>query len=158
MYSITDKLILRIMIIVGLVLTTGSGAALEAQGGWLLAAEGRTWNWRFAWQRRRGWAVSWQSALVRSLVLGALWELSGRIGWSGWQWLPWVVWLIPGEGRWMSKLKGGLWEVQRGVLLAYLGVWMMEAVSYLWSAVSLAPGLLSGVVVGGGGAPSGWQL
>lgn len=41
-YSITDKLILRIMIIVGLVLTTGSGAALEAQGGWLLAAEGGT--------------------------------------------------------------------------------------------------------------------
>jgi hypothetical protein len=143
-----------VLIVLGLVLITASGVGLEASAGTLQGGEwdGNGWGrWEGNPQSRKYWrglASNWQVALLRSLILGGLWELSGRVGGSGWQWLPWLVWLVPGEGRWWSQLKRGLWEVQRWVLLVYLGL----GLSQLWTAVSQAPGLLSLVVAGGTGA------
>jgi hypothetical protein len=94
----------------------------------------------------REMARNWQVTLVRSLMMGALWEVSGRVGWSGWQLLPWLVWLVPGEGRWWSQLKRGLWEMQSWVLLIYLGLGVWTGLSQLWTAVRLAPGLVSMMV------------
>ena len=160
-HTTIDFRIIWVLIVMGLAMGMASGVGMEERAGILLRAEWPGYGWgqwngkssrQIARKYGQGLTREWQVVLWRSLMIGGLWELSGRIGWSGWQWLPWLVWLVPGDGRRWSRLKRGLWEVQRWVLLGYLGLALWMGLNHLWAAVSLTPGLLNMVVVGGAGS------
>jgi hypothetical protein len=144
----TDFRVIWVLVALGIVLMSISGAVQDGVlSGEQMAGYGR---WRGAancGRYRHALARNWQVTLLRSLLIGALWEVSGRAGWAGWQWLPWIVWLLPGEGRLWRPLKRGLWEVQRGILLIYLGLAMGEGLSQLWLEM---PWMLSLAVAGPG--------
>jgi hypothetical protein len=53
--------------------------------------------------------------------------------------------LLPREGRGWQGLKRGLWEVQRGVLVLYLGLALWQGIRPLWTEL---PGLMSLAVAG----------
>jgi hypothetical protein len=130
----------------GLVLMSMSGMVAEGiMPGEGLMGAGRMWRVKILGRSRRTLAHAWQVTLLRSLLLGALWELSGRVGWTGWVWLPWLGMLLPGEGRGWQALKRGLWEMQRGVLLLYLGLALRQGIHQLWAGL---PGLMSLAVAG----------
>jgi len=59
-----------------------------------------------------------------------------------------VLWLIPDEGRVWQAVKRILWEVQRGILLLYLGLVLWEGMSQLWSEMNWSLGTLSLAVTG----------
>ena len=80
---------------------------------------------------------TWQIALLRSLQLWVLWQISGQIGWEEWQLLPWLLWLLPDRGWIWGRLKQGLWQVQRMVILGYMGIDLAIMVSVFWSQLSL---------------------
>ena len=84
-----------VVIVMGILMMTASGIGMEARveqwwgNGWGIWA-GKAGRLRYESEKARNWQVT----LVRSLMMGALWELSGRVGWSGWQWVPWLVPLV----------------------------------------------------------------
>jgi transposase-like protein len=136
-----DFRVIWVLVALGLVLMSASGVVLDSHlPGGQIAGYGR-WRWNAnCGSYRRRLASNWQVTLCRSLVLGALWEVSGRAGWAGWQWLPWMVWLLPEEGRVWRRLKRFIWEMQCGLLLVYLGLALREGLSQLWGQM---PGLVS---------------
>jgi hypothetical protein len=113
------------------------GMTAENVNGWIIEAP-EMGCWRKRKQKRRGkyrdslrkmpsyWAIrirSWHVPLLRSLLLGLLWQLSDRVG-PGWAaLLPWLIWVLPGEdnGSWM-RIQGCMWQAQRILLLGYIGM------------------------------------
>jgi hypothetical protein len=146
-----DFRVIWMLVAMGLVLMSASGAVLDSMlPGEQLAGYGR-WSGSASWERhRRRLTRNWPVVLWRSLMIGALWEVSGRAGWSGWQWLPWITWLLPGTGKVLGPLKRSLWEVQRSLLLIYLGLALWEGVSQLWAEINQMPWMLSLAVAGPG--------
>jgi hypothetical protein len=105
------------------------------------------------WGYRRQFARRWQVALLRSLLLWGLWELSGRQGWGGWWGLPWLLWLWPSEWGPGRRLQPGLWELQRVVLLSYVGLDLVGWVSGSAGLVSYGGGGALACLVCGGTEP-----
>ena len=112
--------IIRPRVAGGLVRVRRSGAAvLVGATGSHLAAAGRYL------------AQSWRSVLLRSLLLWGLWALSGGWGPAWLRLVPWGVWLWRGAGVGWPGLRQqaiwvwgaeGLWQVQRLLLVGYLGL------------------------------------
>jgi len=134
---------LVVLSVIGLALV---GQLPEEAAGWLIRpAAGQGGRrcpvglcvWRVRWPGGRVaalghyLAVSWPPVLWRSLAIWGLWAWSG--GW-GPAWLrltPWVLWLWqgvgvgwPSLGRWGVWRRGGqgLWQIQRLVLVGYVGL------------------------------------
>jgi hypothetical protein len=122
--------------------TVGQGKVKRCRKKRSQNAAGKTYGY---WAAR---TKTWQVPLARSLVLLALWELSGRVGTVWLQVIPWLIWLLPGEGRLWSKIKQGMWEVQRAVILTYAGL-------SLWHLFHQAngAGLMLGCLVCGADEP-----
>jgi hypothetical protein len=110
-------------------------ASFGGQAGWPRASGVRV--------RRPGWpcsepaalrhylAESWPPVLLRSLLVWGLWAWSGEWGPAGLRLVPWVLWLWRGIGVGWPGLRQqavwvwgtqGLWQVQRLVLVGYLGL------------------------------------
>jgi hypothetical protein len=62
-----------------------------------------------------------------------MWQISGQVGWEEWQLLPWLVWVLPDGGVFGRWVKRGLWQVQRMVILGYLGIDLVMMVRNLWT-------------------------
>ena len=83
-------------------------------------------------------------ALLRSLVLWGLWHFSGQAGSSWMRMVPWLLWLWQGVGdlwpwlgcqpewRGMTWL---LWQVQRLLMMAYLGLTVGSLLRLAWADV-----------------------
>jgi len=141
-----------LVVLHGLVVLSVLGLALLGQmpgeaAGWLVqpAAPGggvRLPQPPVVRRRRPGWsshlaalgwylAERWPPVLLRSLLLWGLWAGSGQWGWSWLRLAPWALWLWRGVGRGWPRLRQqvvwvwgaqGLWQVQRLVLIGYLGL------------------------------------
>jgi len=138
---------LAVLSLLGLALL---GQAPAEVAGWLVTpaaavgrARSRPLRWRHVVPGRRAaskaswWALgqylqrSWRPVLLRSLLLWGLWAWSGRWG-PVWVCLtPGVLWLWRGAGVGWPSLRQqalwawgeqGLWQVQRLLLLSYLGL------------------------------------
>jgi len=79
---------------------------------------------------------SWRPVLLRSLLLWGLWAWSGGWGPAWLRLVPWGLWLWRGAGvRWPGLRRqaawvwgaAGLWQVQRLVLVGYLGLALSQA-------------------------------
>ena len=108
--------------------------------GWLVLpagaagrVRGRAARWGYAHWRALGDYLlqSWRPVLLRSLLLWGLWALSGGWGPAWLRLLPWGLWLWRGAGVGWPGLRRqavwvwgaqGLWQVQRLVLVGYLGL------------------------------------
>ena len=141
------------------------GETAENVNGWAIEAP-EMWRWRKRKQKRRGkyraglrkmpsyWAIrskSWRVPLLRSVIVGLLWQLSNRVG-PGWlALLPWLIWVLPGEdhGSWM-RIQGYLWPAQRIILLGYIGLSGYHLVDGVFHAGTRAIGLGLGCIVCGG--------
>jgi len=88
--------------------------------------------WYAPWQALGDYLLqSWRPVLLRSLLVWGLWAWSGEWGPAWVRLAPWVLWLWRGLGvgwpglqqqavwRWGAH---GLWQVQRLVLVGYLGL------------------------------------
>lgn len=96
---------------------------------------------------------SWRVAVLRSLVLWGLWELSDRAGWGYWSVLPWLSWLLalaPRRGAW---LRASSWQLQRLVLLSYVGLNLVEWAGELSRLAGYGGGVALGCVVCGQAEP-----
>jgi len=62
-----------------------------------------------------------------------MWQISGQVGWEEWQLLPWLVWVLPDGGGFGQWVKRGLWQVQRMVILGYLGIDLVMMGRNLWT-------------------------
>ena len=80
-------------------------------------------------------AVSWRPVLLRSLLLWGLWAWSGGLGPAWLRLVPWGLWLWRGAGLGWPGLRQqaawvwgaeGLWQVQRLVLVGYLGLGLSQ--------------------------------
>ena len=128
MHRITFLRILQVWIVLGMLGNALMGEVREEQGGWELAQKsergagamvGRNCGRRWGRISRR---ASWQVALLRSILLLTLWEVIGEVG-PGWiAVLPWMIWLIPDHRGVMGRVRRLLWEVQRIILIGYLGL------------------------------------
>jgi len=167
-HGITVWPILRVLIVLGLLTSMVRGTVSIEQAGWLMRpVAAPCYGTRRRVRQRRGpfcgdglsgyWQKlgrTWQIALLRSLLLWGLWHFSGQIGWHGWQLLPWVIWLLPDWGGVWRWLKRGLWQVQRMVLLVYLGMALATVVNAPWAGASWPYGLGIGCLAGAEQAPS----
>jgi hypothetical protein len=84
-----DFRVIWVLVVVGLVLMNISGVVPDpVMPGEGLMGTGRGCRIQIAMKSRGINACQWQVTvtLLRSLLLGALWEVSGRVGWSGWVW------------------------------------------------------------------------
>jgi len=111
-------------------------------------------------KRRRGatrktagyWAArckSWQVPLTRSILMGVLWQLSGGIGPDWIALMPWVIWLLP-EGRGLlGKIRESLWQIQRMLLLGYVGLSAYHWLDVLFQQGNWGIGIGLGCVVCG---------
>lgn len=152
MHGTTQWRIIWAIIVLGLLLSTVRGAELVEQAGWLIQPVpvvcyrvrrrarryqqvGRGEGWGSYWHRL---GRTWRIAMVRSLVLWVLWEVSGRVGWAaGWVVLPWLIWGLPEGGRNERRVKRILWQVQRIVMLGYLGFDLLQGMGLLGTKVAL---------------------
>ena len=123
---------------------------------------GKGEGWGSYWHRL---GRTWRTPLVRSLVLWVLWGVSGRVGWAAsWVVLPWLIWGMPEGGRNEWRVKRILWQVQRIVMLGYLGFDLLQGMGLLGTKVAwhgwMGMGCLAGGEEGacGGGTTSGWRL
>ena len=157
--------ILSILLIASLLLGLVQGVTAKNVGAWKIEVP-EMWRWRKRKQKRRGkyraclrkmpgyWAIrskSWRVPLLRSLFVWMLWQLSNRVG-PGWlAVLPWLIWMLPGEdhGPWMH-IQEYLWQVQRIVMLGYIGLSGYHLLEGLNQPGSRAIGLGIGCVVCGG--------
>jgi len=64
-----------------------------------------------------------------------LWQLSGGIGPDWIALLPWLIWLLPEDREPWRKIGAGLWQIQRMLLLGYVGL-----SAYHWLGVLLQQG------------------
>jgi transposase-like protein len=141
---------LVVLSILGLALL---GQLPEEAAGWLIqpaapggAAGRRRTSWVRGW--RPGWpgsqwaalghylAASWPPVLLRSLVVWGLWAWSGGWGPAWLRLVPWGLWLWRGVGVGWPGLRqqaawvwgaAALWQVQRLVLVGYLGLALSQA-------------------------------
>ena len=88
---------------------------------------------------------SWHIPLLRSLMLWALWQMSGRTGSDWLQLLPWVIWLLPEERRVWGKAKQGLWQIQRALILGYAGLSIYHQMQSMLAQGSVIIGGVIGV-------------
>jgi len=97
MHRTTVLKIIHIWMGISLLLICGQGMIGEEYGGWVVDG-GERIGWvrgrqqLLTRQERRGWEV----ALVRSVMLYVLWEISGRVGTDWLHLLPWLIWLLGG--------------------------------------------------------------
>ena len=103
-------------------LQSSSNGKIEAEKGGWETSRGEQIAWVRGALRSRGKRKGWEVALVRSLVMYGLWEMSGRVGTDWLHALPWLLWWLNGERRAGVRLRRILWEVQRGVMLMYIGL------------------------------------
>ena len=145
MHRIIVLLILQLWIVAGMLVSTTTGEIHIEQAGWLVypvleATFGVAKRVRKRRKRRlqrenggywRARANTWHIPLMRSLVLWVLWQISGQVGTDWLQLLPWLVWLLPDSGGIGGRLKRGLWEVQRMVMIGYLGMSLIMVLMHL---------------------------
>jgi transposase-like protein len=141
----------HVLALLGLIVLPLLGWTVEGQAGWLTCPP--RWGGlpvAFICRRRKQtlplgrrlyawwWYVrrSWPQPLLRSLVVGALWWLSGRRGSvlvMGW---PWVLWLWQGAAAGCPELcrqrvwRGGcwlLWQGHRALVVGYLCLVLYQA-------------------------------
>jgi transposase-like protein len=93
--------------------------------------------WNAHWRALGDYLLqSWRPVLLRSLLVWGLWAWSGGWGPAWVRLVPWVLWLWrgagvgwPGVGQqavWVWGVQG-LWQVQRLVLVGYLGLVLSQA-------------------------------
>jgi transposase-like protein len=147
------------VVVLSIVVLALLGRISESQAGWgirppqvVMVAAGVRWRW--CGGRSRGHSSAhgvvcwpqfhiWYIPLVRSLVLWALWQLSGQVGPVWVTMVPWVVWLWQSSGLLWPRLRHQpewqgigwlLWQVQRGLMVGYLGLAVSRLFeSHLWS-------------------------
>jgi len=123
--GITIWRIVQVWIAVSLIGGMLLGKGMEDQGGWQWAAERKMLAplmWRGESRGRKRGSGGWGVALVRSMLLLALREVSGRIGPEWVVLIPWLVWILPENGGVMGRMRRVAWEVQRVVLIGYMGI------------------------------------
>ena len=166
MHRTTNWRILQVLIVLGVVIISVRGNQPIEQDSWLIQPVPVQWGRRMKrrgrqrvrcrrcrrvsyWQRLGN---SWHIALVRSLLMWVLWQISGQVGPDWLQCLPWLVWMLPDDsdvGHWLKQL---LWQAQRLVILGYLGVDLVVVVGAVFSKVSYPCFAGMGCLVVGSGA------
>lgn len=148
--------LLVVLSILGLALL---GRMPDSQAGWLtcpppvvaVAPQGRRGRrgrcrrgGRCTTHRPDGWlhvVHTWPIPLLRSLLLWALWELSGQTGPAWVRLVPWGLWVwqssglrwpgLPRQPEWRG-LGWLLWQSQRWLMVSYLGLIMGALVRSAW--------------------------
>ena len=163
MHRITFWFILRILVVLGLVITTVREKATIESGGWVIrpvpiegcvvrrcVRKGKYLrlesDFRSNWRRLKR---TWHIPLVRSLVLWGLWQLSGQVGCDWFLLLPWVIWVMPDRGKGWRWLKEQAWQAQRVLMLVYLWLGleaMVQTIGLRAGGECLGIGCMIGVV------------
>ena len=156
--------ILSIILMASLLLGLIRGVNTENVNGWIIESP-EMCRWRKRKQKRRGkyrdylrkkpgyWGIllrSWQVPLLRSLLLWLLWQLSNRAG-PGWiALLPWLIWVLPrnDNGSW-KRIRDYMWQVQRIMLLGYIGLSEYHLLDVLFKLETKAIGLALGCILCG---------
>ncbi len=145
MHRIIVLLTLQLWIVAGMLVSTATGEMRIEQAGWLVYPVLEATFGEAKRVRKRGkrclqgenggyWRVranTWHVPMLRSLLLWVLWQISGQVGTDWLQLLPWLVWLLPDKGGIVGRLKRGLWEVQRMVMVGYLGMSLIMVLRHL---------------------------
>ncbi len=153
----------HILAVFGWLVLAVLGRPVESQAGWLTCPPHLVALGTMPVRRKEGrfpnvhdrlctwWAHlrhSWSRPALRSLLLGLLWETSGRRGPPLFLLWPWVLWLWQAlavawpELRGLSVWFGGewmLWQGQRVLVVGYLGLSVYQAWSYAAAVYSATP-------------------
>jgi transposase-like protein len=153
--------VLHALVVLSVVSLALVGQMPEAAAGWLIqpAVPGVSGVRRRAWVQRASQLaalgqyllVSWPPVLLRSLAVWGLWALSGGWGPAWLRLVPWVLWLWQGVGVGWPGLRRqavwvwgaqGLWQVQRLVLVGYVGLALRPPQRGDWAPWGLGLGCL----------------
>ena len=149
MHRTTFWIIIQGLIGLSLLWSATQQAPRVEQAGWIWSCGGI--GSRLAWrpvrcrQSRRACLArrcagcgraGWEVALLRSLLLWGLWQASGGVGSDWWQLLPWLSWLLAGRPSEWAGLRRGVWQLQRALILGYLGLSGWQLVQQLGQALS----------------------
>ncbi len=151
------------LVIVSIMVLALLGQVVPEQAGWVVGGAGPVGELRRPGRLGKGaagvvggvpatvwlqWAQSGQVALLRSLLLWALWLWSGQVGPAWLRLWPWLIWLGQGVGLgWPGLRRQRGWD--------RLVCWLTQGQQYLiWGYVGL--GVVGGIRQGWGTAHSWW--
>jgi hypothetical protein len=153
--------IVSMLVVTSMVVGAGKGIRIETVQGWPVERPGN-WNggkkkakrrWQpGSLQKRPGYwggrSNTWGVPLVRSLLLWALWQMSGQVGPDWLQLLPWLIWLLPVNQKPWGEIQQRLWDVQRILLLGYAGLSVQHLLEPLLNQNGWGIGLLGCALCG----------
>ncbi len=164
MHRITILLVLQVWIIMGLFFHAKEATVPLEEAGWVVYPVS-SWSWnanRWVSKRKRRsvrlkigqyrqcLVHTWHIPLLRSLMLWGLWEASGQVGSDWLQLLPWLIWLLPDNESLWGRVRQGLWQIQRGLMLGYAGLSLYYLLQVLVSQSGWGVGMVLGCVACGG--------